>query len=81
MLNKDKLFISNISKKLNPYKNFVKVKISQNGKTVKLPVQKINKKQNESSRGRTNICVRALFGPYNNVKQMSKFQFSSSWFI
>ena len=46
------------------------VVVSQENKSVKLPVHKIDKAP-LSKRGRTNVCVRALFGPYNNIKQMS----------
>ena len=50
--------------------NVKEVVVSQDGIAVKLPVHKIEKAP-MSKRGRTNVCVRALFGPYNNINQMS----------
>ena len=46
------------------------VVVSQDDNSVRLPVHKIEKAP-MSKRGRTNVCVRALFGPYNNLNQMS----------
>ena len=61
------------------------VQLEQAGKTVTLPVQSLNpepeaattfaKDQPESlasgpRAGKTSVCVRALYGPYNNAKQM-----------
>ena len=59
---------------------FPQVTLSSNGSSISLPVNSLSQSKDSNEvipnrrEGATCVCVRALYGPYNNMRQMGKMQ-------